>query len=127
MKGIDRAKLIFAMATKDFDAINEMKGNQKIADEIFGFHAQQAVEKSLKAWIAASGVEYPQTHNIILLLGALEERKEDVAAYWDFAQLNAFAVQFRYEAYTELGSALDRADVVKKVGVLIAKVKSVIF
>jgi HEPN domain-containing protein len=29
------------------------------ADEIFGFHVQQAAEKLFKAWIALLGEEYP--------------------------------------------------------------------
>ena len=37
-------------------------------DEIFGFHAQQAVEKALKAWLTEVGVTYPLTHDLSLLL-----------------------------------------------------------
>lgn len=112
------------MAVKDYNAIAEVQNNPRVADEIFGFHVQQAVEKSLKAWIAALGIEYPQTHNIISLLATLEEQKVDVGAYWGFAQFNSFAVQFRYEAYPELGSALNRSEIVKKVGELLSRVKA---
>lgn len=126
MKGLDRAKAVFGAAMKDFTAIIEMQGNSKIADEIIGFHAQQAIEKLLKAWMAALGMKYPQSHNIISLLAALEENKQDVAAYWDFAEFNAFAVQFRYEAYSDLGSTLDRAEIVRRIGELVSKVEAVL-
>lgn len=126
MKELDRAKAVFGAAMKDFTALVEMRDNHKIADEIFGFHAQQAIEKLLKAWMAALGMKYPQSHNIIFLLAALEENKQDVAAYWDFAEFNAFAVQFRYEAYSDLGATLDRAEAVRKVGGLVSKVEAVL-
>ncbi|NIR50348.1 HEPN domain-containing protein [candidate division KSB1 bacterium] len=32
-------------------------------DEIFGFHAQQAVEKVVKAWPNLLGIVYPRTHD----------------------------------------------------------------
>ncbi|MCX5673025.1 MAG: HEPN domain-containing protein [Planctomycetota bacterium] len=34
-----------------------------------GFHAQQAVEKAIKAVLSAGHVEYPKTHDIQRLLG----------------------------------------------------------
>lgn len=40
-------------------------------DSIFGFHAQQVVEKSLKAWLSGIGAEYPKTHDLSLLLARL--------------------------------------------------------
>ena len=40
------------MAHKNFDALRGMVGTPLFADEIFGFHAQQAIETSLKAWLA---------------------------------------------------------------------------
>jgi HEPN domain-containing protein len=35
-----------------------------VTDSIVGFHAQQAVEKSLKAVLAVKGVDFPFTHDI---------------------------------------------------------------
>lgn len=49
------------MAHKDFSALTDMLDNAVFADEIFGFHAQQAVEKALKAWLCAHGIAYPLT------------------------------------------------------------------
>lgn len=39
-----------------------------------GFHAQQAVEKALKAVLAARSVEFPRTHNLAQLLDLLREQ-----------------------------------------------------
>jgi HEPN domain-containing protein len=32
-------------------------------EEVFGFHAQQAIEKTLKAWIAVRRLAYPKSHD----------------------------------------------------------------
>jgi hypothetical protein len=55
----DHAQDLLLLAGKDFDALRGMLGNPLFADEIFGFHAQQAIEKSLKAWLAARSAEHP--------------------------------------------------------------------
>ena len=44
----------------------------EVDDSIIGFHAQQAVEKSLKAVLAARGAAYPWTHDIRHLMELLE-------------------------------------------------------
>jgi len=62
-----------------------------------GFHLQQAVEKSLKAWLALKGVDYPKTHDLSLLFGLLEDTGEEIEPFWRLVGLNPFAVQFRYE------------------------------
>ena len=41
-----------------------MTDTEAFPDEIFGFHAQQAVEKALKSWLASLGVLFPKTHGI---------------------------------------------------------------
>lgn len=48
-------------AQRDLRALAGMLDSQTFADEIFGFHVQQAAEKVLKAWIAALGEVYPFT------------------------------------------------------------------
>jgi HEPN domain-containing protein len=58
MSDRDHACLIFEMAKKDLSALEGMLNKQNFADEIFGFHAQQAIEKCLKAWIALLGSNY---------------------------------------------------------------------
>jgi HEPN domain-containing protein len=93
------------------------------ADEIFGFHAQQAVEKALKAWLALLGEEYPRTHDIDLLLSQLQARSEQVEAFSDLLEFNPYAVQLRYEAFDELGEPLDRKYVVERVTALLEQVK----
>ena len=47
------------------------------ADEIFGFHVQQAAEKLLRAWLALLGEVYPLTHDLDLLLDLLQKRVSD--------------------------------------------------
>ncbi|NEQ31824.1 MAG: HEPN domain-containing protein [Leptolyngbya sp. SIO4C5] len=49
-------------------ALEGMQDKTVFADEIFGFHVQQAIEKCLKAWIAALGEVYPYTHDLGVLL-----------------------------------------------------------
>ena len=45
--------------------------------ESYGFHAQQAIENSLKAWISAAGLEYDQVHNLDRIAsGVLNDRME---------------------------------------------------
>lgn len=68
MSAIDHARTLHLMAAKDIKALRGMTDGETFDDEIFGFHAQQAVEKSLKAWIAAIGGTFPLTHDLRLLL-----------------------------------------------------------
>jgi HEPN domain-containing protein len=83
-------------------------GEDFFTDEIFGFHAQQAVEKALKAWLALKGVTYSHTHDLMSLLEALEDSGEDVTKLDDLIDLNPFAVQYRYESLIGDDETLDR-------------------
>ena len=61
------------------------------------FHAQQAVEKMLKAKLAASGRDTPRTHDLTQLL----ETVVDLEPIWEswrgaLDELVAYAVEFRY-------------------------------
>ena len=47
--------VLLAMARKDLVALAGMGDLKVFADEIFGFHAQQATEKALKSWLATLG------------------------------------------------------------------------
>jgi HEPN domain-containing protein len=46
------------------------------AEEIFGFHAQPPVEKTLKAWLSCKDISYPKSHNLEEIVGLLEDGGE---------------------------------------------------
>jgi HEPN domain-containing protein len=123
MSEFKHACALLSMAEKDFRALEGMRDAATFADEIFGFHAQQAVEKTLKAWIAAQGQEYPLTHNLARLLAILEDEGAQVEDFWDLTEYTAFAVEFRYGSLDMSQEPLNRPVVVSQVARLIERVK----
>ncbi len=51
MENREEARRLLDVARKDLNALPGMMDVETFADEIFGFHAQQATEKALKAWL----------------------------------------------------------------------------
>jgi len=126
MKDLEHARLMLAVAERDLKALRAMKDKDAFADEIFGFHAQQAVEKGLKAWLSAMGTAYPKTHDLGELLALLKESGADAATrYSALADLTDFSVQFRYDSLEEIGGTLNRTEVLKDVTALLVHVKSI--
>jgi HEPN domain-containing protein len=65
------------------------------------FHAQQCVEKYLKAFLVESGINFPKTHNLLYLLDLLVVVDGSLTAYRDILRrLDAGSVQFRYPGST---------------------------
>lgn len=85
-------------AAADATATREFAGNAEITDEIVGFHAQQAVEKWLKAIIAGRGEVFEHTHDLRRLLHVAahdpEQAPFDADAVIAFTQ---YSVPLRYE------------------------------
>lgn len=124
MPASEHVENLLIMARKDFDALRGMVGNPIFADEIFGFHAQQSIEKAFKAWLAQNAIEYPLTHDLSRLLLCLEESGEDVTGYWPLVEFNVFAVQARYESgLMALEEPLDRTLIVSSIERLLLKVE----
>lgn len=66
------------------------------------FDAQQAVEKSLKAYLIHSRVDYPYVHDIAALLSVLEGTGVTIPAeVSEAARLTRFAVAARYPGLDE--------------------------
>ena len=108
-------ELLLTMARKDLKALSGMTDADIFAEEIFGFHAQQAIEKALKAWLAWLDVEYPRTHDLSLLLSLLQAREADIAPFEDLIEYTPYAVQLRYEAFDALAEPLDRLETIRRV------------
>lgn len=127
MADLEHARSMLRMAHKDFNALVGMRENQLFADEIFGFHVQQAVEKALKAWLCVLDAIYPMTHELTRLLALLEVHGAEVEQFWPLIQYTMFAVQTRYEeGVAELDKPIDRAEEIKYVRVLLAHVEQMI-
>ena len=68
MSDLKAARVLVEAAERDIAALRGMGDASVFADEIFGFHTQQATEKLFKAWLALLGDTYPLTHNLEQLL-----------------------------------------------------------
>lgn len=128
MLDLEHANSLVRMAHKDFNALLGMQGNDLFADEIFGFHVQQAVEKALKAWLCTcAGADYPMTHELARLLSLLENQNAEVEAFWPLVQYTMFAVQARYEeGVAELDEPIDRAAEIVHVSALLMHVEKLL-
>jgi hypothetical protein len=58
----DLPELLLGLARDDEFAARSLLPVEGVADSILGLHAQQAVEKALKAALASRGVAFPHTH-----------------------------------------------------------------
>ena len=126
MRDLRQARAVLRMAHKDFKALQGMMSREVFDEEIFGFHAQQTIEKSLKAWLALLGKVYPLTHDISALLDSLRDSGEEVDQYWDLVEYNVYAVRFRYESLEPHDEPLDREAAVKSIGKLLAIVQGML-
>ena len=67
----DLARRFLTLADRDIKAFRKLSDDPEIDDEVVGFHAQQAVEKCLKAVLAKHRVEQRKTHDLQRLLDLL--------------------------------------------------------
>jgi HEPN domain-containing protein len=103
------------MAHKDLNTLRILAGAPDADPEILGFHAQQAIEKALKAWLSFLGAEYSRTHSLGVLISEIEETGATVPEYfYDLVYLTSFAVQFRYEAFSGLQHDIERTELLKR-------------
>ncbi|MBI5251050.1 MAG: HEPN domain-containing protein [Desulfomonile tiedjei] len=122
---IDRedAERMLTLAKVDLKAIRNMPDPEAFEDSVFGFHAQQAVEKALKAWLTLRGIPYPKTHDLRLLLNLLEgTAQEDCQRFESLVDLTDFAVQFRYDFPTP-AHGLDRCSIISEAQSVIGHVE----
>ena len=90
-------QLMLDSASQDLAACVLLATGPGIGDAVIGFHAQQAVEKSIKAVLSAHAIEFRRTHDLVTLLDLLEDHGLEAppAADW-LDELNPYAVEARY-------------------------------
>ena len=78
MRSPERHEVLLDRAVEDAYTVERWSSDPGTADTILGFHAQQAVEKFLKAVLSKRGIAYPYTHNLAHLLDLLRANGIDV-------------------------------------------------
>ncbi|HVC06383.1 MAG TPA: HEPN domain-containing protein [Solirubrobacterales bacterium] len=115
----EEAAILARKAQGDAAAMRMLADDQEIDDEIIGFHAQQAVEKWLKAVIGSRGAKFEYTHDLRHLIELAKAAVGDFP--FDFAAviaLTEYAVPLRYDELLD-AEPLDReatVALVQKVG-----------
>lgn len=82
-------------ASDDLIVIEKLTQFEVIATSAVCFHCQQVVEKYLKAFLIAQGIEIRKTHNIEFLLAQCEEFEPQFRLI-DPKNLSDFGVDVRY-------------------------------
>jgi HEPN domain-containing protein len=95
---IEEAQRSLRMADRDSTAFDILMSSGEAHLSVVCFHAQQAVEKCLKAVLFTHQIEFRRTHNLVELAGLL--RKTGIKVPIEDSELdmlNPYAVEFRYD------------------------------
>ena len=99
----DEALRSLRMADHDIAAFEALMRHPEVHPAMACFHAQQAIEKCLKAVLFSRRVEFRRTHDLTELSHLLETNGVQIPVGADWLRsLNPFAVAFRYDD-AELG------------------------
>src|ERR1017187_3012553 len=98
MSDPEHARLLYRLARDNLVVLETLEPLAAISPAILGFHAQQAVEKALKAWLSFLGLAYPRIHHLKNLFDLVEEQDPaGVLPFRALERLTPLALQFRYE------------------------------
>jgi HEPN domain-containing protein len=127
MRSLEEAQELLQAAKRDLQGlIGMLQLEEMFADELFGLHVQQAVEKLSKAWITALGHQFPYTHDLDRLFQQLEDLGCNVSDYWSLTDFTSFGVRFRYEALLTDSEPINRKETISQVQNLSEQVESVL-
>lgn len=98
MRQHEQALLLLKKATEDAALLSEVLSSARVSNEIFGFHAQQAAEKLLKALLSEFSINFPRSHNLRLLMDFLMDAGHTIpSSLADLDLLTPYGTLFRYE------------------------------
>ena len=122
MRDGKQARVLIQAAERDLTALRGMDDADVFADQVFGFHVQQAAEKLLKAWLALLGEVYPLTHDLDVLLDRLQEREVSIDHLRPLVEYTDYARNIRYGPDELVEKALDRVEAVRRIEALFEEV-----
>lgn len=88
---------LLTLAHEDLVSAEALDKEERVSDSPVGFHAQQAVEKALKAVIASREQEFPFTHDLGLLMQLCKDAGLELPVDLEEADhLTPYAAAIRY-------------------------------
>mgnify|MGYP001010564671 CR=1 FL=1 len=126
MNEVDDARAMLRAADVDLQTLGLMVAAGGFPAASVGLHAQQCIEKALKAWLLLTAAETDRTHDIGLLLRRLGAIGEDVQRWHRLAEYTPYAGRIRYadpETFTE---RLDAAHALAEATALYGHVQSLL-
>jgi len=94
-------------------ALAEATGDDRVLYENLCFHAQQAVEKSIKAVLVLRRVAFPKTHSLELLVDLLPPDVARMEALLESRALSGYATVLRYPGATEPATEKEHRNAVR--------------
>lgn len=105
----EHAQSLLQKAIDDQQAMATLMDAPNSAGWIVGFHAEQSVEKAIKAVLADRGIEFPFTHDLVHLMDLLSDAGASLPPNaTELAVLNPYGAMFRYENPASSGGSLDQ-------------------
>jgi HEPN domain-containing protein len=112
---LDLAKRYLELADRDIVAFNKMKLDADIHINTTCFHAQQGIEKCLKAVLVLNSVAFRKTHDLDELVDLLISNKVvHPFSETTLSVMNPYAVLLRYEDAEFAGVSPTEADKIVK-------------
>ena len=109
MTPLDLARAFLDKGREDEVLLERIVSDENIADSLFGFHAQQAVEKYLKSVLATDQERPERTHDLGVLADQCRESGRALPPDLEgVTDLSRYAVLERYPLTT--ASAIDRVE-----------------
>lgn len=106
----DFARKLLDLAERDFRAMASLSRDPQVDDAVVGFHAQQAIEKALKAVLSGGRIAFRRTHDIAELLDLLTDASLPLPPGADrLDELTPYAVEYRYGLIEPRGLDCQRA------------------
>ena len=110
MTSLEHARQLLQRAAEDQYVLRKLADDPAAPPSMVGFHAQQAIEKMLKAVLASRDVDYPRTHELRYLMKLLEGCSCPLPdGLTDIRNLDPFATRLRYDYPTQADELPDRA------------------
>jgi HEPN domain-containing protein len=102
MQSPEYTRILLNKAAQDKFALEVLTQDDHSAREIIGFHAQQAIEKLLKAVLNFNNIRFRRTHDLVELIDLLNANDITCPDFIeDSRKLNPFATLFRYDELLE--------------------------